>query len=89
MKVWELLSDESKWTIMADARDGQGRAIAADDSEAVQWCLLGALRRCYGPHDGDAYVRLVKGTRGVISLFNDAPRRTFAEVHALVKELDI
>jgi hypothetical protein len=51
MKAHELLADISKWTVNAQARDGNGRPCSALNIDAVQWCADGAINKCYG-HSG-------------------------------------
>lgn len=67
------------------------------DGRACSWCLTGACKRCY-PDTNDWWEKLKdikerliqKGYYGTsLSSWNDAPERTFAEVKALVEELDI
>ena len=87
MKVKELLSDESKWTQGCYARDAFGVSIPFDADAAVCWCLAGAIHRVYGPEP--IHLRILRRVNGSLSEWNDAPDRTFAEVKALVEELDI
>src|SRR6266508_1642683 len=47
MKINELLSDKSKWTQHAYARLPTGEPCASSHPDAVSWCLLGAVNRCY------------------------------------------
>lgn len=47
MKVQELLSDRSKWTQGRLARDARGIPCSPRSSEAVCWCVYGALDKCY------------------------------------------
>ena len=93
MKVRELLSDESKWTQNAWGRDATGRPVLWAPKTAVCWCLIGAIETCY-PRPGEATpidnkVRDAIGGGLMISKWNDAPERTFAEVKALVERLDV
>ena len=101
MKVRELLTDESKWTQGREAIRPDGDVVSftlASDPQAIAWCLTGALDRCYcfgeeWAHAIDAVIRYI-GTskiekRMAIAEWNDAPARTFADVKALVDELDI
>ena len=88
MKVRELLSDESKWCQDWYGRDALGEGAAFDGPAACQWCLMGAIFRCY--HDSRDVVIAVYGKTGrTITDWNDDPSRTYAEVKALVDELDI
>jgi hypothetical protein len=90
MKVRELLSDESKWTKGYVARDIQGYPVLNfRDGRACSWCLVGAIRYCYSMYDPIWIKVKVKLGCSVISEWNDTPGRTFAEVKALVEELDL
>ena len=99
MKAHELLSDESKWCQKTFAVDAHGVSIHCDNPRAVAWCLDGALLRCYldaRASDRAAYRQVANairaggpGTLGGVSAWNDAPGRTYAEVYALLKRLDI
>jgi hypothetical protein len=48
MKAKDLLSDKSRWTQGALARDASGEPCRPCDDIARQWCVLGALMRVYG-----------------------------------------
>jgi Fe-S-cluster formation regulator IscX/YfhJ len=48
MKVRDLLTDSSKWTQGALARDASGEPCRPNGDIARQWCILGALTRIYG-----------------------------------------
>lgn len=96
MKVRELLSDKSKWTKRWYARTKDGFKTNATSKDAVSFCLLGAIEKCYGteffcnlPNDvkGKLYERF--GSASKPSSWNDANERTFEEVKTLVDELDI
>lgn len=88
MKVQDILTDESKWTQGRDARDANGNEILPLADEAVCWCLGGALVKA-GIFQliGNLLFKPLNGQS--IWLWNDAPERTFAEVRALIEELDI
>jgi hypothetical protein len=98
MKAWELLSDKSKWTKSTFARDSKGESVQAWGEDAVCWCTLGAIQRCYRQsREGLSKAREVAGRLeqaasvqhfgGIIAHWNDAA--TYEEVVALLKELDI
>lgn len=93
MKVKELLSDESKWTKGAYARNALGRQALVEDSEAVCWCFEGAIMKCYGDILSqvieDKILAKISLQNHSIITWNDDSERTFAEVKALVEELDI
>lgn len=52
MKAYAKLSDASKWTQGAMARDKIGERCDTFDPDAVRWCVLGAMRECYIPNSG-------------------------------------
>lgn len=97
MKIRELYSDESRWTKNAFARDASGNEVSSRNSTAVCWCVGGAFNKCYPTFDNesiDERVRVREKLEAklggcVIVSWNDDPKRTFAEVKALVEELDI
>ena len=91
MKVQDLLTDESKWCQEAEAMSDFGPTWWGSRC-AFSWCLVGAVHKCY-PNSIDEraeiYVFLkCKLAESPVS-WNDAPERTFAEVRALIEELDI
>jgi hypothetical protein len=89
MKVRELLSDESKWTRRRFAATTQGTPCLPRDRRAAQWCLYGAIERCYGVHGAEVTCRLIQHLQASLADWNDDPARTFADVKRLVEELDI
>ena len=91
MKVRELLSDETKWTQGAFARNSAGKALRPEASRAASsWCLVGAINRCYEPpEDYRVQEEVWQSIGSDIVPWNDARKRTFAQVKALVDELDI
>lgn len=100
MKIHELLASPTAWHQGSLAAKANGQACRVNDRDAVCWCLLGAVGRCYaGVEDGLGYYSVAgriahavfggSDTSDSISAWNDAPGRTHAEVLALVKELDV
>lgn len=91
MKIKELLSDASRWTQHAFARDTIGRNIYTNAEEAYSYCLLGAAMKCYPPTTPARILIKIKEEIECESIldWNDAPERTFEEVKALVEKLDI
>lgn len=90
MTVKELLTSPEKWTRGESARDINGRPVMTDSKEAVSWCLVGALMKCYRGSKV-AYLRTRIGNLLQISVegWNDDPNRKFEDVKALVEQLDI
>ena len=99
MKISELLSSPEKWTQRSYARDALGGTVQTRSKDAVCWCLVGALLKCYS---GDAAFgdvnasleaairrRQTKGTIPTLASWNDLEGRTFAEVRAIVEEAGV
>lgn len=95
MKIQELLSDESKWTKGANARDKDGNAVIETMPQAAKWCLVGAASKCSKCSDQRNTILTIASALGFnayeghIVDWNDSPERTFAEVRALIEKLDI
>jgi len=94
MKVRDLLTDESKWTQRASARDIRGFNIQPRDERAVRWCVAGAMYCCYRDDEEsapwskiDRYLELLEYSN--IVGWNDDPKRTFLDIRDLVMTLDI
>lgn len=97
MKMHELLAKPENWTQGAPARNPSGDAVAGSNPEACQWCLFGAVNKCYPGLDqayGDTVNKLYAGVakrgyeQGYIN-WNDESDRTHEDVLSLCKELDI
>jgi hypothetical protein len=92
-KIRELLTDESKWTQGALARDALGRPVSACSAQACRWDLYGAMDRCYGvcvgPWTGPWALLLARIDREetTVSTWNDT--HSFSDVRNLVVDLDI
>ena len=101
MKVKELLSDESKWVQGNFAVNSQGHYAPSSSDEACRWCIGGAILRCYRNrhYGGNGTIHSIfnkvitklreRGWQDGVSDWNDDGTRTFADVQALVTELDI
>jgi hypothetical protein len=95
MKVQELLTDESKWTRRAYARNRWGHVTGVRENDAVCWCLFGAVEKCYGwTVEG---LRARKNIEGVlaelgydsIAQFNDGPWTLFKDIQSVVKQAGV
>ena len=96
MKVRELLTTEDKWTKDAFARRKDGKKTSVIDCEAVQWCLTGAIEKCYYRPEWENIVKIREITEKVVRFlrmeipdWNDKPERTFLEVRRVIEKLDI
>jgi hypothetical protein len=96
IKVREILTDASKWTQFADARDAEGKVCDVYSDRAVSFCLWGALERAYSENELVAATERIGeaiGTRaaGMVSVraWNDDKRRTFEEVREVVEKAGV
>ena len=96
MKVLELLSDESKWTKGAAARDVSGKDVASRSRAAVSWCLLGAVHKCYSTSEkadraACALREAVEALYGFYSLvlWQDRPYVTFEHIQQVLQRADV
>ena len=80
MKVQDILTDEGKWC--------QGSLSMRNEDGTYRHCLVGALLELPNAQIAVAKIHERIGLMS-ISVWNDAPERTFAEVRALIEELDI
>jgi hypothetical protein len=89
MKAWQLLDSREKWCQHTYAMDADGYIVDPTLEDAVCWCIDGAMKKCYGSSMLPArfYERTADYSCSVT--YNDDPKRTWEEVHALLKELDI
>lgn len=102
MKIKELLTDETRWTQFCEAQNARGNVVEPHASDAVCFCLIGAVIRCYrDPNERrDVLLKIRRKLTGdestpeilplsIITQWNDRPTRTFNDVATLVNELDI
>ena len=47
MKLKEIFKTEESWIQGVMARDKNNRMVEPEDSEAVKFCLMGAIALCY------------------------------------------
>ncbi len=93
MKVKELLADPARWTQGWFARDVYGSEVDIHEQDAVCWCLIGAIYKCYeDPRDrkiAEDKVAPFAKNQGATSIqsFNDSA--THAEVMKLLEEADV
>ena len=93
MTVQELLSTPNRWTQGTLARASDGRKVSPEHPEAVAWCLVGAVLRCYG-HDGLRCGDIIQKLTSMIPEesiphWNDSRGRTWDEVIELARRVNI
>jgi hypothetical protein len=91
--VTDILTDPSKWTQNAWARNSQGEHVYHADADAICFCSLGAVERAgrnLNASDeaiSEAYAAVVRATGALtIAKWNDAPGRTFDDVIDVFKK---
>lgn len=102
MKVHELLSDSTKWIQNCSARNSFGAETDPSEADAVCWCLVGAVIKCYDSKLSTNYNENMYPILNIykiiekeipngytIPYWNDLKERTYEEVYTLVKRLDI
>ena len=78
MTLTELFSVRERWTLGATARNIVGERVSVNSTEAVCWCLSGAIEYLYPECKTNFEVRdkLMKvlegkGFRGILTNYND------------------
>jgi len=92
VKVQELLISEDNWTRHVLARNLENEPTFSNDSDAVCWCLVGAIAKCYGSNEPKRIKVINKVERSVkigIAKWNGNRDRTFEDVKNLVLKLNI
>ncbi len=98
MKMLELLSDETKWTKNASAKNKDGFIVGPHNPEACKWCLSGAFAKCYFGilEPEEILVLWNKIVRASVDLyqmepvtFNDNSQTTFAQIRELLEEVNL
>lgn len=80
MKAYDL--------IKASAKDKNGRVISSKHPDAVRFCALGAIEKCYPEDDGlMAYRKLAAKIDYSVATWNDSVDHS--DVVAVLKGLDI
>jgi hypothetical protein len=89
MKIHELITADS-WTKGFMAADSQNHCVEIDSKSAVKWCLLGWQRKVYPESFWDVYKKINAFLNiNSSSDWNDSRDRTFSEVLAVLKKLDL
>lgn len=95
MTLQELLSDESKWTRHAEAKNELGLAVAPTANDAICWCLSGAITKCYGEYHHKEYIKVIKAIQKLYDpfavgmvYFNDN-LATFPDIRKVIEEAGV
>lgn len=97
MLIKSLFDKKERWTQGASARDRAGNAVSSVTATAASWCLIGAIKHCYGRTYEEfdktktkVYVVLHElGYGDSILKFNDDPDTRFEMVMEVVEKAGI
>ncbi len=92
MKAYELLEKPESWCQGTLARKADGTCTYSYASDAVAWCLAGALYKVSSFADAvDDAEKKIQDEIGTLFLgkWNDDPSRKHEEVVALLRKLDL
>tara|TARA_R110000787_G_scaffold16774_3_gene52559 strand:+ start:1266 stop:1550 length:285 start_codon:yes stop_codon:yes gene_type:complete len=94
MKSHELLKDPSKWTQGAFAKDKDGHVTQSQGDDAVCWCALGSLTKCYTKLGKNEYEKLLRYLNEdteftCASTWNDSSKTTHEEVLKVLTHLNL
>lgn len=93
MKAYELLNTPDKWCKESLALTKDGEEVLANDPNAVKFCIVGAIQKCYLNNAPSFYFKLLNYIDNKHSLsvgmFNDLETTTYEDVYNLLRELNI
>ncbi len=99
MKAKDLLRNPAHWCQGEMARDESGQPCRVRSYEAMKFCLAGALAKCYEENEMfkilekvQAVIKKKLNTKweyNSLSLFNDNPTRSHAEVLEVLELADV
>lgn len=88
--VEELLSDPARWTQGCFAKSANNKPRRWYAEDACKFCLVGAMYRVYGETANAQIYDQLRDVTGIeVSIFNDDPSRTHAEVLEAVRKAGI
>ena len=87
MKLSELLKTKDQWCQHKLAVNDLGNEVDSLDTDAVKWCLMGAIEKCFSERKKvyKTIVSLIKPFT-CVSDFND--ESTFKDVKKVIKEFE-
>lgn len=92
MKIYEFLSDKSKWTKEYYARDADGSFVEANTEAAVCFCVLGAVKVLYPGKNiqwkvQEKIMAALPNTHSSIASWNDST--THSNLLKILKKADV
>jgi len=96
MKVNELLN-KNNWIKGSYSLDANNRQVYENSPTATQFCLVGAIKKCYLYTSFENFDKVLKATGDycdnnyglTIIGFNDRAASTFVDIQKLIDDLDI
>lgn len=89
MKVHELLSNETRWAKNEFSVNMKGKPVAPNSPDAVRWCVVGAIVKCYREDNDINNVIDKLEANGIQSIEKWNDKSTYETVIEKLKELDI
>lgn len=92
MKIYELLDTPEKWLKGYFAKNKDGEFVKPLDEEAVQFCIVGAVIKCYGTEG--KYSEVINSIKNKLNLsclitYNDKSSTSYEDIIKVAKELDV
>ena len=91
MTLTELFRDESKWAQGNYAYARNGKVVDPCSRNAICWCLIGAMHKCYRGRIDEELAHIARKAIGTVhyaTLWNDNPNRTFSQIKSAAKRID-
>jgi hypothetical protein len=93
MKVYQLLGNAKSWVKGYFGRNEEGDCVNPHSYQAVCWCVVGAIRKCYLDPYNSVLVKLAEHLKQQgwesIPEWNDSETTKHEDVIKVLKELDI
>jgi hypothetical protein len=101
MKLLQLLNTSKRWCKGYLAKTENGIPTMPNNSDAVKWCLIGAVQKCYGDHRCENVEEKIKeairsefpkitfSDWNTIVEFNNAPTTSFRKLRRVLKKANV
>ena len=64
MKAWQLIEKEENWCKGYTALNSSGKFVYPESPDAVKWCAIGAITKCYSTQEG--YIRVMENLQRLV-----------------------
>ena len=105
MNINKLFSSARKWVKFRLGVDADGNGTLPDASDAVRWCLLGAVHKCYPGYGRDTQAAIIRlrdvisglypefvdrySDAGTIVNFNNDAKTDFRKIKRVIKAANV